>query len=52
MRAKLKGLSLKPEPSELPDDPAEFSLLAQMMVGPADGPGDKIASDKDTGDKS
>jgi hypothetical protein len=41
MRATLKSLSLDPEPATLPEDPAEFSLRARMIVGPADGPGEE-----------
>lgn len=41
VRAALKGVWLHPEPSELSADPSEFSLLARMMVGPADGPGEE-----------
>ena len=39
MRAALKGIHLEPDPSTLPDDPSRFCLLAQLLVGPADGPG-------------
>ena len=41
MRAVLKSLDLDPDPSTLPDDPAEFSLLARMIVGPPDTPGEE-----------
>ncbi|MGH3502080.1 MAG: hypothetical protein ACRDQA_14525 [Nocardioidaceae bacterium] len=41
MRAVLKGLDLDPDPSTLPEDPAEFSLLARMIVGPPDSPGEE-----------
>jgi hypothetical protein len=41
MRAVLKSLSLEPEPRTLPDDPADFSLLARMIVGPPDTPGEE-----------
>jgi hypothetical protein len=41
MRAVLKSLDLDPDPSTLPDDPARFSLLARMIVGPPDGPGEE-----------
>lgn len=41
MRAQLKHLDLSPDPAELPADPAEFSLLARMIVGPGDGPGEE-----------
>jgi hypothetical protein len=38
MRAQLKSLHLDPDPARLPDDPAEFSFLARMIVGPPDSP--------------
>jgi hypothetical protein len=38
MRAVLKSLHLDPDPLTLPGDPSQFSLLARMVVGPADGP--------------
>ena len=41
MRAVLKSLDLDPDPSSLPDSPAEFSLRAQMMVGPTDAAGEE-----------
>ena len=41
MRAVLKRLEFEPEPSSLAGDPAEFSLLARMIVGPADAPGEE-----------
>ena len=41
MRAVLKRLDLEPDPSTLGADPAEFSLLARMIVGPADTPGEE-----------
>lgn len=41
MRAVLKSLDLEPDPSTLPGDPAEFSLLARMIVGPPDTPGEE-----------
>ena len=41
MRAVLKSLDLEPDPSTLPGDPAAFSLLARMIVGPPDGPGEE-----------
>jgi hypothetical protein len=39
VRAVLKSLDLDPDPSTLSADPAEFSLLARMMVGEPDTPG-------------
>jgi hypothetical protein len=41
MRAVLKSLDLDPHPSTLPGDPAEFSFLARMIVGPPDTPGEE-----------
>jgi hypothetical protein len=41
MRAVLKSLDLEPDPATLPGDPAAFSLLARMIVGPPDGPGEE-----------
>jgi hypothetical protein len=41
MRAELKALDLEPDPSTLPEDPAEFALLARVYAGPADGPGEE-----------
>ncbi len=41
MRAVLKSLDLEPDPSTLPDDHAEYALLAHMIVGPPDTPGEE-----------
>lgn len=41
MRAALKSLNLDPDPSTLPGDPAAFSVLARMIIGPHDGPGEE-----------
>ncbi len=41
MRAELKSLGLDPDPSTLPGDPSEFVLLASMIVGPPDTPGEE-----------
>jgi hypothetical protein len=41
MRAVLKSLDFEPDPSTLSADPAEFSLLARMLVGPPDSPGEE-----------
>ena len=41
MRAQLKFLALEPDPASLPSDPAEFVLLARMIVGPQDAPGEE-----------
>ncbi len=39
MRAILKRLDLDPDPSTLTGDPAEFALIAHMIVGPSGTPG-------------
>ncbi len=41
MRAQLKRLELNPDPAALSGDLTEFSLLARMIVGPPDGPGEE-----------
>ena len=41
MRASLRGLLLSPDPRTLPDDAASFMFGAQLLVGPADGPGEE-----------
>ena len=41
MRAVLKSLDLEPEPSTLPEDAAQFSLLARMIVGRPETPGEE-----------
>lgn len=41
VRALLKHLSLEPDPSTLPDNPAEFAMLARMIVGPEGTPGEE-----------
>ena len=41
MRAVLKSLVIEPDPSTLSGDPAEFSLLARMIVGPPGAPGEE-----------
>src|SRR6478735_908273 len=41
MRAVLKSLDLEPDPASLPDDPAEFALVARMIVAPSDAPGEE-----------
>jgi hypothetical protein len=41
VRAILKSLDLDPDPSTLPSDPSEFALLARMIVGPPDTPGEE-----------
>ena len=39
MQAELKHLDFEPDPATLSGDPAEFSLLARMIVGRPDSPG-------------
>lgn len=41
MRATLKSLDLDPDPSTLPGDPSEFALLARMIVGAPNTPGEE-----------
>lgn len=41
VRAELKSLSFDPDLATLSSDPAGFSFLARMIVGPADGPGEE-----------
>ncbi len=41
MRAVVRSLHLDPDPRQLPADPAEFSLLARVFVGPSNGPGEE-----------
>ena len=41
MRANLRSLELDPHPAELPADPSDFHLLARMIVGPSDAPGEE-----------
>jgi hypothetical protein len=41
VHAVLKSLDLEPDPSTLSADPAEFSLLARMYVGPPDTSGEE-----------
>ena len=41
MHAVLKSLDLEPDPSNLPGDPAAFSLLARMIVGLPDTLGEE-----------
>ena len=42
MRAVLKSLDFEPDPSTLPADPAQFALLARMIVGQPDTPGEEL----------
>jgi hypothetical protein len=41
VRAVVRSIHLIPDPRDLPADPAEFVLLALMLVGPRDGPGEE-----------
>ena len=41
VRAVLRNLILLPDPRTLPGDPAGFVFGAQLLVGPADGPGEE-----------
>ena len=41
MRAALRHVIWSPDPRTLPADPAQFSFAAQLLVGPADGPGEE-----------
>lgn len=41
MRAVLKSLDFEPDPAALPDDAAEFALLARIIVGPPDTAGEE-----------
>jgi hypothetical protein len=41
MRARLRGVTLDPEPATLPADPADFAFNARLLVGPSDGEGEE-----------
>lgn len=41
MRAQLKQLDLDPDPTALSGNAAEFALLAHILVGLSDGPGEE-----------
>jgi hypothetical protein len=41
VRAMLRDLILSPDPRTLPGDPAGFVFGVQLLVGPADGPGEE-----------
>jgi hypothetical protein len=41
MRAVLRDMILSPDPRTLPGDPASFAFGVQLLVGPADGPGEE-----------
>ncbi len=39
MQAEVKSLHLEPDPRSLPTDPADFTFLARLTVGPRDQSG-------------
>jgi hypothetical protein len=41
VRAVLRDLIVSPDPRTLPGDPAGFAFGVQLLVGPADGPGEE-----------
>ena len=41
VHAMLRDLILSPDPRTLPGDPASFVFGVQLLVGPADGPGEE-----------
>jgi hypothetical protein len=41
VRAELKSLDFDPDPATLSGDPAEFSFVAHLIVGPANGSGEE-----------
>jgi hypothetical protein len=41
VRAVLRNLIFSPDPRTLPGDPAGFAFGVQLLVGPADGPGEE-----------
>jgi hypothetical protein len=41
MRAVLRNLIVSPDPMTLSGDPADFAFGVQLLVGPADGPGEE-----------
>lgn len=41
MRAALKSIVFQPEPSTISADPAEFSFLARLIIGPSSAPGEE-----------
>jgi hypothetical protein len=41
MRAVLRDIIFSPNPRTLPGDPANFAFGVQLLVGPADGPGEE-----------
>jgi hypothetical protein len=41
VRAVLRDLIISPNPRTLPGDPAGFAFGVQLLIGPADGPGEE-----------
>jgi hypothetical protein len=41
VRAALRSIEFQPDPSTLSGDPAEFSFLARLIIGPSDAPGEE-----------
>lgn len=41
MRAVIKAMDLDPNPATLSADPARFEVMVQLLIGLADGPGEK-----------
>ena len=41
VRAVLRDLIISPAPRTLPGDPAGFAFGVQLLIGPADGPGEE-----------
>jgi len=41
VRAAVRNIELDPDPRQLPADPADFLLLARLLVGPSNGPGEE-----------
>lgn len=42
MRAALRSIEFQPDPPTLSGDPADFSFLVRLIVGPSDAPGEEI----------
>jgi hypothetical protein len=42
VRAEVRSLHLEPDPRTLPEDPAQFSFLARLSVGPQGEPGEEM----------
>jgi len=41
VRAVIKAMDLDPNPATLYADPARFEVSVQLLIGPADGPGEE-----------